>query len=160
VRTFRIVEPQNYARTVLIEAFQKGGVRVSADPVSMNAATKLPPRGSYAAEAKVADLVSVPFSQYAQWILKVSYNIGADTSLVLFGLTQGADSLPAALAAEKQILAAQFGIMADEFAFVDGSGGGESAATPRAVVSFLRSMREASFFDTYRDCLPILATDG
>jgi len=160
VRTFRIVEPQNYARTVLIEALRKAGVQVSADAVGTNAATKLPPRDSYAAEAKVAELVSLPYSQYAKWILKVSYNIGADTSLVLLGLTQGADSLPAALAAEKQMLAGQFGIKPDEFAFVDGSGGGESAATPSAVVSFLRRMHEESFFDTYRDCLPILATDG
>jgi len=154
------VDPQNYARTVLIEALQKAGVRVSAGAVGMNATTKLPPPDSYLADAKVAELVSVPYSQYAKWILKVSYNIGADTSLMLFGLTQGADSLPAALAAEKQMLVGRFGINPDEFAFVDGSGCGEIATTPRALVSFLRRMREESFFDTYRDCLPILGKDG
>ena len=93
-------------------------------------------------------------------ILKVSYNIGADTSLMLYGVTQGADSMPASLAAEKKTLADEFGIEAGEFAFVDGSGGGESAATPTAIVSFLRRMRGKPFFETYRDCLPILATDG
>ena len=46
------------------------------------------------------------------------------------------------------------------FHFIDGSGGGDSAATPKAIVSFLQQMRKKRFFPTYRDALPILATDG
>jgi D-alanyl-D-alanine carboxypeptidase len=160
VRTFRIAEPQNYARTVFIEALQKAGVKVVAGAVAKNPADKLPPRDWYKDNAKVAELVSQPYVEYAKWILKVSYNIGADTSLVLYGLTQEADSMPASLAAEKKTLATEFDIAADTFDFVDGSGGGESAATPQTIVSFLRSMRKESFFDAYRDCLPVLATDG
>ena len=160
LRTFRIVEPQNFARTVFIEALRKAGVTVSADAVGKNPADKLPPRGSYSAETKVAELVSVPYSEYAKWILKVSYNIGADTSLVLFGLTQGVDTMAASLVAEKKTLAAEFDIPGEQFAFVDGSGGGESAATPSAVVSFLRSMRSEEFFPVLHNALPILATDG
>jgi D-alanyl-D-alanine carboxypeptidase len=79
---------------------------------------------------------------------------------VLYGLTQGADSMSASLAAEKKTLATEFDITADTFDFVDGSGGGESAATPQTIVSFLRSMHKEPFFDAYRDCLPVLATDG
>ena len=160
VRTFRIVEPQNFARTALIDALKKTGVNVKAEAVGQNAADKLPPRGSYAAEAKVAELVSVPYSEYAKWVLKVSYNIGADTSLVLFGLTQGADSMPASLAAEKKTLAAEFHTQPCEYEFLDGSGGGDSAATPSAIVRFLRSMHNEKFFQLYKDCQPILATDG
>jgi D-alanyl-D-alanine carboxypeptidase len=160
VRTFRITEPQNYARTVLIESLKKAGVKVTANAVGQNASDKLPPRDSYASEANVAELVSPPYAQYAKWILKVSYNIGADTSLVLFGLTQGARSMPASLEAEKKTLAGEFDIAADQFQFIDGSGGGDSTATPTAIVSLLRSMRTKDFFNTYRDALPILATDG
>ena len=104
VRTFRITKPQNYARTALIEALQKAGVRVTAKPIGQNAIDKLPSRGAYRNSAKVAELVSPPFSDYAKWILKVSYNIGADTSLVLFGLDQGVDSMPKALVAERETL--------------------------------------------------------
>lgn len=160
VRTFRIVEPQNYARTVFIEALKKAGVKVAAAAVAQNPSDKLPPRDSYRDDTKVTELVSQPYVEYAKWILKVSYNIGADTSLVLYGLTQGADSMSASLAAEKKTLATEFDIAADTFAFVDGSGGGESAATPQTIVSFLRSIRKESFFDKYRECLPVLATDG
>ena len=104
--------------------------------------------------------MSPPYSEYAKWILKVSYNIGADTSLVLFGLTQRWRSMPDSLAAEKKTLAEEFKIAADEFVFVDGSGGGESAATPNAIVSFLRSVQKENFFAMFQRALPILATDG
>lgn len=160
VRTFRVVEPQNYARTVLIEALAKAGVDVEAEEVGKNASDKLRPRNSYADDAKVAELSSMQYVDYAKWILKVSYNIGADTSLLLYGTTQHADTMQGALDAEKKTLAKEFKIAPDQYMFVDGSGGGDSAATPTAIVSFLRSMREKPYFDNFRDCLPILATDG
>lgn len=160
VRTFRIAEPQNFARTVLIEALENVGVNVAAATIGENDASKLPEGNSYADDAKVGELVSPPYRDYAKWILKVSYNIGADTSLVLYGLTQGARSMPTALAAERKTLSDEFHINDQQFHFIDGSGGGDSAATPNAVVSFLRSMRKESFFAEYENALPILATDG
>ena len=36
---------------------------------------------------KVAELVSLPYAQYARLILKVSHNLGANLSLMFFGLT-------------------------------------------------------------------------
>jgi D-alanyl-D-alanine carboxypeptidase len=161
VRTFRIVEPQNYARTAFIEALQAAGVKVKTQPVSLNAAGRLPPRRfKYRPETKVAELISPPYSEYAKWILKVSYNIGADTSLVLYGLTQGVDSMTSSLAAEAKTLQVEYLIEPTDYEFIDGSGGGRSAAKPAAIVEFLRRMRGKKYFETYRDCLPILATDG
>jgi D-alanyl-D-alanine carboxypeptidase/D-alanyl-D-alanine-endopeptidase (penicillin-binding protein 4) len=160
IRTFRIVEPQNYARTVFIEALREAGVVVAANPVAENPSDKLPRLDLYAEEMQVAELKSPPYAEYAKWILKVSYNIGADTSLVLFGLTQGVNSMPASLEAEKKTLASEFDIQARDFHFIDGSGGGESAATPAAVVSFLRSVRGKPFYPAFYEGLPILAVDG
>ena len=161
VRTFRITEPQNYARTVLIEALKNRGVKVSANAVGKNNSDKFKHGFAYPTTSlKVTELVSPSYSQYAKWILKVSYNIGADTSLVLFGLTQGVNSMPDALVAESKILANEYNIDPADYHFIDGSGGGDSAATPEAIVSFLDSMDNKKFFETYRDCLPILATDG
>jgi D-alanyl-D-alanine carboxypeptidase/D-alanyl-D-alanine-endopeptidase (penicillin-binding protein 4) len=160
VRTFRITEPQNYARTVFIEALETAGVKVVAESVGKNDASTLPAVDSYVADAKVAELVSQPYHEYAKWILKVSYNIGADTSLVLFGLTQGARSMTDSLAAERKMLIADFDIAGEAFQFVDGAGSGESLATPTAVVNFLHAMRKESFFNEFRDALPALASDG
>lgn len=160
VRTFRITAPQNYARTVLIEALKTEGIKVSANAVRENGDRFPKIHEKIAAQLKVTELVSPPYSQYAKWILKVSYNIGADTSLVLFGLTQGVNSMPDALVAESKVLTNEYNIDPADYHFIDGSGGGESAATPAAIVSFLDTMDNKKFFDTYRDCLPILATDG
>lgn len=160
VRTVRITQPQNYARTVLIEALKEAGVAVAAATVAENPVQKLPtmdaPRGTLA----VASLMSVPYSDYARWILKVSYNIGADTSLLLLGLTQGVNNLQAALQAEQKILQKEFGIAASDYHFVDGSGGGETAITPQAVGSYLKARSQRDNFSIFKAALPSLGVDG
>ena len=93
VQTFRIVKPSNYARTVFIEALKRAGVRVDAQLTAENLVQSLPPKDSYSPKSKMAELQGQPYSADAKFILKVSYNIGADTSLVLFGLTQGVDTM-------------------------------------------------------------------
>ena len=80
----------------------------------------------YPAAAKVAELTGLPYADDAKFVMKVSYNIGADTSLLLFGLTQGVDNMDAALAKERHILASRYGIPPAEYSFLDGSGGGET----------------------------------
>ncbi|MGE3523648.1 MAG: D-alanyl-D-alanine carboxypeptidase, partial [Candidatus Dadabacteria bacterium] len=95
IRTFRIVDPQNYARTVLIEQLEAAGVEVDADTVADNPVGLLPPKDSYSDDTIVASLVSLTTAQHSKLIMKVSYNIGADTSLLLWGLTQGVEDMNA-----------------------------------------------------------------
>src|SRR6185437_124792 len=118
VQAFRITQPSNYARTVFIEALAAAGVTVHAAPVAENALQALPRKGSYSPQAKLAELNGLPYSDTAKLILKVSYNIGADTSLVLFGLTQGVDNMSDALKVERKNLVTRYGIPGDEFHFV------------------------------------------
>lgn len=160
VQTFRIVEPQNYARTVFIEALEDAGVTVLADTVAPNPTGKLPPKNSYSPEDLLTSLVSLPYSDYAKLILKVSYNIGADTTLILYGLTQGVDNMDDALEVERQMLTTVYGIPGDEFMFFDGSGGGNTTATNPVVTEWLTIMTETDGFDAFFDGLPILAVDG
>lgn len=160
VQTFRITQPANYARTVFIEALEAAGVKVDAPAVEANPVQLLPPKDSYPADTKVAELTGMPYSDYAKFILKISYNIGADTSLVLYGLTQGMDSMGGALKAEKTNLTANYGIQPDEYHFVDGSGGGDTTAVTRAVTKFLTDMRGKSGFPVFYNALPILGVDG
>lgn len=160
IRTFRIVEPQNYARTVLIELLEDAGVAVLADAVAENPVAKLPPRNSYSEDDLVTSFASFPYADYAKLINKVSYNIGADTSLLLWGTTQGVDNMDAALAAERENLTENFGIPGDEFFFIDGSGGGDTTATNKAVTRWLEIMSEQPAFGAFFDSLPILAVDG
>ncbi len=91
-------------------------------------------------------------------ILKISYNIGADTSLVLFGLTQGVNNMTDALNVERHVLPSMYGVPDDQFQFFDGSGGGDTVATSAAVIKMLTELRERPTFPTFFDALPILAS--
>jgi D-alanyl-D-alanine carboxypeptidase len=160
VQAFRIAQPSNYARTVFIEALKAAGVTVHALAVAENPVQLLPAKNSYTPKEKVAELQGVPYSETAKLILKVSYNIGADTSLVLFGLTQGVDNMSDALKVEQKNLTANYGITEDEIHFVDGSGGGLTTATNQAVTKMLIDMKGKSSFKTFFNDLPKLGVDG
>jgi D-alanyl-D-alanine carboxypeptidase len=162
IRTFRITQPQNYARTVLIEALARAGVTVTASAVESNPVQLLPAKNAYSADTRVAQLTSQPWAQYTKWILKVSYNIGADTSLMLFGVaSNGSTTLTSALAAENAALSATpFNVPMTQTHFIDGSGGGETTATPLAVIAMLRAMNGRPSFPAYVDSMPFLGVDG
>jgi D-alanyl-D-alanine carboxypeptidase len=160
IQTFRIVEPANYARTVFIEALAAAGVTVDADTVAENPVQLLPPKNSYKDATKVAELVSLTNADHAKLILKPSYNIGADSSFVLYGLTQGVDNMTDALAVEREVLTTVYGIPGDEFFFIDGSGGGRTTAKNRAVTKWLEIMTKQPDFPSFFNAFPILAVDG
>jgi D-alanyl-D-alanine carboxypeptidase len=109
---------------------------------------------------RIAQLRGLPYSENAKLINKVSYNIGADTSILLYGLTQGADDMNSALAAEKKNLRTDYGIRPAEYSFVDGSGGGQTTATNPAITRFLSEMYGRRAFREYFASFPILGIDG
>jgi len=160
VRAVRIVQPSNYARTVFIEDLRTAGVRVDAPLVEQNPSRLLPAKDSYRTDAKVAQLTGMRYGQDAKFILKISYNIGADTSLVLFGLTHKVDTMSGALQVERQNLAAHYGIASSQYHFIDGSGGGDSTATDIAVTLMLDELAKAPEHKAFFDALPILGVDG
>ena len=160
VQTFRIADPSNYARTVLIEALEAAGVKVDAAPVEENPVDLLPPKNSYPPDTQIAKLIGMPYSDDAKLIMKVSYNIGADTSLLLWGLTQGVDDMGDALVLERQSLISNYGIPGDEFEFLDGSGGGLTTATNPAVTKMMLDMAARPAFPSFFAALPILGVDG
>lgn len=160
IRTFRIVQPSNYARTVFIEALARAGVTVAAPAVMPNPVGKLPADKVYADATRVAELGSHPYRDHAKLTLKVSYNVGADLSLMLFGVAKGQTTIGGALAAEQQFLTTQFGIPSDQMHFIDGSGGGDTTATPTAVTHLLRAMSSKPSFAAYVDAQPSLGVDG
>ncbi len=160
VQAFRIANPANYARTVFIEALEADGVTVDAPTVAVNPTQILPAKNSYQPANRVAMLTGLDYAKDAKLILKVSYNIGADASLVLYGLTQGVDSMPASLQVEQTNLAKNYGIPSDEYQFYDGSGGGETKAELKAVTKLLTDMHSSPYFSIYQDALPILGVNG
>ena len=161
VQTFTIADPSAYLRTVFIEALVQSGVAVDAIPTGPNPAVRLPSPGNYGDETKVAELVSPTYGQYARLILKVSHNLGANLSLMLFGLHEGARTRDDALAAERRALTEIYGLPADGFDFpTNGSGSPDSRATPATVTGLLKAMQKTPVATTYFDALPVLGVDG
>ncbi len=160
IRNFRITNPSNYARTVFVEALEAEGVQVNAATVEPNPVGVLPAPGSYAPSDQVALLVGSPVSEIARYVMKVSYNIGADTSLLLFGLTQGVDNMADALSREQEFLSNEVGIDPEDYNFLDGSGGGETTATTSAVTTLLDFLLDSGNGSTFLASMPILGVDG
>lgn len=161
VQTFRIEDPAAFARTAFIEALDRAGVTVSAPAVAPNPTDKLPASNAYAADELVAEFVSPPYIDDARLILKVSLNLGASLSLMLFGLTHDQRTIDGALAAERATLIGDFGLPADSFDFpTNGSGSPDSRATPRATVQLLREIGSSDVGELYQNALPILGVDG
>ena len=80
--------------------------------------------------------------------------------MLLYGLTQGADTMKSALAAEKINLQTNYGINQDEYFFIDGSGTGDTTALTRAVTHMLVDMYARPSFPQYVASLPTLGVDG
>jgi PBP4 family serine-type D-alanyl-D-alanine carboxypeptidase len=164
VGTFRIEDPDAFARTAFIEALARNGVTVTAPPVAANDAAKLSATvlpGNYPADTQVATYQSAPFAQTAQLVLKVSLNLGANLSLSLFGLTQGERTVQGALAAERKTLTQKYGVDGSQFNFpTNGSGTPDSQASPRALVQMLTAMNKTSVAGDYLAALPVLGENG
>ncbi len=160
VQTVRIVQPSNYARTVFIEALRAAGVTVDAPAVQENPVSLLPPKDSYSAADRIAQLVGLPYREDAKFVLKISYNIGADTSLMLLGVTENANTFDGALAFERRNLLAHYGIASSSYRFFDGSGGGDTTATNAAVTQMLEELARSPAAPAFVNALPILGVDG
>jgi len=169
VQTFRVDDPDPaafqdpaaFARTAFIEALHRAGVTVNARLVAPNPSGNLPSSASYRPSTQVAELVSAPYAQYAKLILKVSHNLGANLSLMLFGLASGVNTMQDALSMEAATLVDQYGLHGNGFDFpTNGSGSPDSRASAATTVQLLISLTRRTTFPFYFDSLPILGVDG
>lgn len=160
VATFRVEDPNVFARTAFIEALSRAGVTVSAPAVGPNPITLLSADKTYPADARVARFDSPPYSETAKLILKNSVNLGANLSVMLLGLTKGERTMQGSLQAERGILVGM-GIKPELFDFpTNGSGSPDSRAASRAMVDLLVHMAKGPNAEAFRNALPILGTDG
>ena len=102
-----------------------------------------------------------PARQYTKLILKVSHNLGANLSLMLFGLANGVNTVQNALSVERRTLIDRYGLDGDGFDFpTNGSGSPDSRASAATTVKLLTAMSRQTTFTSYFDSLPILGVDG
>ena len=160
VRVVKVEDPASFLRALFIEALQRAGVQLDASPLDFNPAGRLPVKHHYHDLPKVAGLISLPFSEYARLILKVSHNRGANTLIPLMSLHAGDGTYEDGFRIEKEFLQ-KTGINLSSIALADGAGGDPyTNFTPAAVVGLLRHMASTPYYGVLRNAMPSLGEDG
>ncbi|AME27253.2 hypothetical protein AXG89_27175 (plasmid) [Burkholderia sp. PAMC 26561] len=161
VSILRVEDPPSFARTAFIDALTRAGVSVSAPVVEPNPSAALPPTQDYPATAQVASFTSLPYSEFAKLVLKVSLNTGANLSLMYQGLAQNVRTVGDALGTERKFLTGTLGLDGAGFNFpTNGSGTPDSQATARTTATLLTNMSRLPVYPVYHDALAILGVDG
>ena len=149
-----------FARTLFIEALHRAGVRIDAPTLGEPTAHSLPKAAEVRALPQVAVLSSLPFSESAKLILKVSHNLHASTLPLLVATKHGERTLAAGLKRQHSFLK-QAGVEVDTISFGGGAGGARGDfVTPQATVQLLKYMATRPDFEIYHDALPRLGVDG
>lgn len=160
LRVHEVHDASAFARSLLIEALNRAGVKVDAPTFGDSPAHALPSVAETKALPQVATIASPPFSESAKLILKVSHNLHASTLPLLVASKHGERSLSAGLKREHEFLK-KAGVEVDTISFAGAAGGARGDfVTPRATVELLQYMAKRPDFSVYRDALPRLGVDG
>jgi D-alanyl-D-alanine carboxypeptidase/D-alanyl-D-alanine-endopeptidase (penicillin-binding protein 4) len=160
VRTIEAADPASLARSLLIEALVRAGVRVDASPLAKNSPRSLPKATDYESAKRVALLESPPFAENAKLILKVSHNLHASTLPLLVAAKHGERTLTDGMRRQHDFYH-RAGCDLDGISFGGAAGGSRADyVSPRATVQLLRYMSTHKASAAYRAGLPVLGVDG
>ena len=160
LRVYEVDDPSSFARTAFIEALQGAGVTVSASSTGANPTALLPAEGSYQPDEMLGEHVSAELSQFANLIMKVSYNRGADLMACLSAVKIGSKDCPDGVAEEVKTITG-FGIPKNGVFPQDGAGSDDQGrSTPLAMAQFYRKVRPTDYGDAFFESLPVLGRSG
>ncbi|MGW6937797.1 D-alanyl-D-alanine carboxypeptidase/D-alanyl-D-alanine endopeptidase [Streptomyces xanthophaeus] len=158
LRTSPIADPAAFGRAALIEALERAGVQVAADPAGPNPVGRLPQ--DYEGRERVAAYTSPPYAQYAKLILKVSHNLGANLGICLMAVTARSNQCEEGFPVLADFLD-RAGVDREQAQLMDGRGGNPAdRVTPRALVQMLAYWQRTPDARLFREALPILGVDG
>lgn len=160
LRVHEVANSSQLVRTLLIEALLRSGVKVDAPTLGSVDPHSLPSQPEIKLLPQVATLTSLPFSESAKLILKVSHNLHASTLPLLVAAKHGETSLAAGLKRQHDFLKSA-GVDVETISFAGGAGGARGDyVTPRSAVQLLSYMAKRSDFPVYKGALPRLGVDG
>jgi serine-type D-Ala-D-Ala carboxypeptidase/endopeptidase (penicillin-binding protein 4) len=159
VNTYAFGDPARYARTAFIEALRRAGVTVKTNAVASNPARRLPSRRAVTALPTMARLPSLSLAQEATYVLKVSYNRGAQTMICRLAVAAGSTDCDDGLPKARQLWRAA-GLATDGAVLIDGSGLTGNLITADNQVQLQRIMAARPDAAAWRATLPILGVDG
>jgi D-alanyl-D-alanine carboxypeptidase/D-alanyl-D-alanine-endopeptidase (penicillin-binding protein 4) len=156
---YRVPDAASWARTLFIEALARAGVTVTAAPEATNTEASLPAKSDYSPAQKVASYRSPPLSALAGFVMRTSYNTGANAFLCLIAVHEGSSDCTDGL---KTIhaLASKAGIGPDNVILVDGQGGDPASIAPEEMVKWLTFVNKQSWGGALKADLPVLGETG
>ena len=152
-------DPATFARTAFIEALARAGVTVGGDPTAVNSTASLPAKEEVDALPSAAEFDSLPLAEQATYVMKISYNRGAQTYVCLLAAATGVDDCSTGLA-EVGRLWSEAGLDTTGMSLLDGSGLNGSFVTPDNGVAAQTIMLKRPDADRWRATMPILGVDG
>lgn len=159
LKVWVLTDTATFARTAFIEALQRAGVTVTADPLATNPADALPTEDAVERAAAVAELESLPLSEEAKYVMKISYNRGAQTFVCRLAAASGSKDCDDGMPIAGQIWK-DAGLDTTGAALIDGSGLPGNFVTAKNAAQVQRIMAERADGELWRDTLPIMGVDG
>ena len=159
LNVYAFADPARFARTAFIQALRRAGVTVKANPVAGNPVRTLPNQRAVDALPTVARLRSLPLQQEATYVLKVSYNRGAQTMICRLAVAAGSSDCDDGMPKAAQIWRAA-GLNTDQAVLIDGSGIPGNLVTPDNQVQLQTIMAARPDAAAWQSTLPILGVDG
>jgi serine-type D-Ala-D-Ala carboxypeptidase/endopeptidase (penicillin-binding protein 4) len=155
-----VADPAAFARTAFIEALNRAGVSVTAAATGPNPVPLLPAKDSYQPADKLGEHVSATLAQFANLILKVSYNRGADLMTCLSAVKTGSTDCQQGLVAEVETITG-LGVPVTSVFPQDGAGSDDQGrTTPTALTQFLKAAVSTPYAAALADALPVLGRSG
>ncbi len=159
LRVWHVADPATFARTAFIRELRRVGISVTADPHRSNPRGGLPSRQDVQRLPRVARLRSLPMSEHVRYVLKVSYNRGAQTLVCLLAVHAGSRDCDAGFPVMGDQLA-DVGIDPTQVALSDGSGRPGNLVTARSATDLMQAFAHRDDWALWRDTLPVLGRDG
>ena len=150
-------DPPRFARTAFIEALERTGVTVTADATAPNPGRQLPATTDSLPE--VAALEGLPLQENATYILKVSYNRGAQTQVCLLAASVGSRDCDDGFPEMAKVLSGA-GVDPKNASLVDGSGLPGNFVTATSVTQLMQMFNARPDAGQWQQALPIMGVDG
>lgn len=159
LNVYSVDDPASFARTLFIEALERAGVSVSADPLADNDASDLVSADDYTSDPPLGTIESPTAAALATFIWKTSNNFGADLTVCLLAVQQGSTDCKDGFDPIRTRLD-DLGIGPGEVWLFDGSGSGAASTTPRAMLTWLQWLHGLEWGERLAEMFPILGVDG
>ncbi len=152
-------DPARFARTAFIEALERAGVKVPGDATAANPAGQLPSRKRVANLPESAALEGLSLEENGTYILKVSYNRGAQTQVCLLAADAGSRDCDDGFAEMAKLLEAT-GIDPAGASLVDGSGLPGNFITAATITDLMQAFAARPDAQRWQEAQPIMGVDG